>query len=132
MQATQLHQYVRSWQAEWHIGRRLSAAVSSVLLRLAHMLWHGRSVRWQVLATFLVINVIAAVATSAIVIFNAKRATEVEIEASIATAERLVRASIDDLSHDVPGGIMLGDLLTRIGPMRHVRLLISTPSGRPV
>jgi two-component system sensor histidine kinase UhpB len=89
-------------------------------------------VRWQVLATFVLINIVAAAATAAIVIFNAKRATEVEIAASISVAERLVQAKIDELGRTIPGGIMLEDLLVHVGPLRHIRLLITTASGRPV
>lgn len=132
MSAIQFHDEAQSWRRSLLASQRSIAGAAGLLTRLAHLLWHGRSVRSQVLATFLVINIIAAGATAAIVIFNAKRATEVEIAASVATAERLVRASVDDLGHTIPGGLMLEDLLTRIGPMRHVRLLISTPNGKPV
>jgi two-component system, NarL family, sensor histidine kinase UhpB len=111
-------------------GRRRSALAS--LLTAGRALWAERSLRWQVLSTFLVINLAAAGITAALVIYNAKRATEVEIAASIAVAERFVRASISDLDHRMPGGLLLEDVLGHIGPLRHVRLLISTPSGRAV
>ncbi|HEY7647336.1 MAG TPA: histidine kinase, partial [Hyphomicrobiales bacterium] len=128
MPAIQIHDDAQPWRDGRRGGAGLSRAAASIPLRF----WHSRSVRWQVLVTFIIINILAVAATSVIVIFNAKRATEVEIAASIAVAERVVRAGIDELSRTMPGGIMLEDLVMRIGPMRHVRLLITTPGGRPI
>jgi len=95
-------------------------------------MWRGRSVRWQVLAIFLLINIGAAASIATIAVLNASRATETEIAASVAMAERFVRASVDDLTRSVSGDLFLGDLLGHVGPLRHVRLVISTASGRPV
>jgi two-component system, NarL family, sensor histidine kinase UhpB len=128
MTAIQFDEEAPRWRRREHGARRANAGAAPGLLRL----WHGRSVRWQVLATFVLINILAVAATSVIIIFNAKRATEVEIAASIGVAERVVRASIDDLNRAMPDGMLLEDLLRRIGPMRHVRLLVSTATGRPV
>jgi two-component system sensor histidine kinase UhpB len=128
MPAIQIHEDAQPWRDRRREGAGLSRGAASIPLRF----WHSRSVRWQVLATFIIINILAVAATSVIVIFNAKRATEVEIAASITVAERVVRAGIDELSRTTPGGIMLEDLVMRIGPMRHVRLLITTPGGRPI
>lgn len=116
----------------WRANRGRLAAWGARLIGFAPSLWQGRSLRWQVLATFMLINMVAAAATASIVVYNAKRATEAEIGASIAVAERFVRTSIDNLDRTIPGGLFLGDLAGQIGPMRHVRLLISTVSGKPV
>ena len=100
--------------------------------RFARAVWRGRSVRWQVLATFLLINIGAAASIAVVAVLNASRATETEIAASVAMAERFVRASVDDIARSVSGDLFLGDLLGHVGPLRHVRLVITTASGRPV
>ncbi|WP_170937046.1 MULTISPECIES: ATP-binding protein [Rhodomicrobium] len=115
----------------WHGHRAGRGAIAWAGAALPS-LWRGRSLRWQVLATFILINLIAALATASLVLFNAKRATEAEIAASVAMAERFVRTSIDSLDRAMPGGLWLEDLPGRIGPMRHVRLLISTVGGKAI
>ncbi len=120
---------------DWQGGRPASEEAGSgsdVLRRVARAAWRERSVRWQVLATFLLINIAAAASIAAIAVLNASRATETEIAASVAMAERFVRASVDDIARSVSGDLFLGDLAGHVGPLRHVQLVISTASGRPV
>lgn len=100
--------------------------------RLARALWHDRSVRWQVLAVFVLVTVLAGAAAAALLVYNARRATALEVAASVDLAERFVRATAEHLDATMPGGLLLEDLPLRLGTMRHVRLFVTTPSGRPV
>jgi two-component system sensor histidine kinase UhpB len=130
MSAIDVH-HVQEWQGSGPAGGE-AGGNSDVLRRFMRAVWRGRSVRWQVLATFLLINVGAAGSIAALAVLNASRATETEIAASVAMAERFVRASVEDLARSVSGDLFLGDLPGHLGPLRHVRLVISTASGRPV
>ncbi|WP_170937335.1 MULTISPECIES: LapD/MoxY N-terminal periplasmic domain-containing protein [Rhodomicrobium] len=127
MPAIDLPGGAQAWRAH-----RAGAGKSGWGVAAMPSLWRGRSLRWQVLATFILINLVAAIATASLVLFNAKRATEAEIAASVAMAERFVRASIDNFDRAIPGGLWLEDLPGRIGPMRHVQLLIATAGGTPI
>lgn len=99
--------------------------------RAVRLAWRERSVRWQLLATFVLVTTVAAAAASALLIYNARRATTLEIAASVDLAERFVRATVEHLDATMPGGLLLEDLPARLGTMRHVRFLVTTPSGRP-
>lgn len=110
---------------------RMGASWATAPERVA-LLWARQPLRQRVLAAFLLINLAAAAVTAAVVIYNAKRATEVEVAASMAVAERFVRASIDDLGRNIPGGLMLEDVVGHVGPLRHVKLVITTVAGRPI
>lgn len=100
--------------------------------RIPRLLWYDRSVRWQILATFLVITLLAAVAAALVVVYNAQQATEDEIVASIEVAERFVRAAVEQAAGEAPGPHLLESLPLRISPIRHVRLYITDAKGRSV
>ena len=55
--------------------------------RLAHALWHGRTLRAPLLILFVLIELVAAAVAGAVTIFNARTATRVEIAASMELAE---------------------------------------------
>ena len=58
---------------------------------LSHALWHGRSVRAQLLIVFIVIDLIAGLVAGAVTILQARASTRVEVAASMELAELLVR-----------------------------------------
>lgn len=100
--------------------------------RLWEILWHGRSVRWQILAAFIMINVVAAFCAAALILFNAKRSVELEIGAATDVAHRFVRASIAQLKETLPSDLFLEDLIIPLGKQRHVRIVVATVNNRPI
>ena len=112
MSAIDVH-HAEDWRGGGPAGRE-TGGESNVLRRLVRAMWRGRSVRWQVFAIFLLINIGAAASIATIAVLNASRATETEIAASVAMAERFVRASVDDLTRSVSGDLFLGDLLGHV------------------
>ncbi|YBV93867.1 histidine kinase (plasmid) [Phyllobacteriaceae bacterium JZ32] len=109
-------------------GLGLSPAHETMSSRVARRLWNGRSIRWQLLATFLLINLAAGIAAAVTVIYNAQRATEIEIAASMEVAERFVRGSIGHLvqAGDRPPAI---ENLLQISNLRHVRIQVFDNDG---
>ncbi|WP_051341102.1 sensor histidine kinase [Azospirillum halopraeferens] len=95
-------------------------------------LWHQRSMRAQILATFVLINVVACITASVLVVYNARRAALIEIDASIEMAERFVRATIERLEKANPGGVRPDELPLHISHQRHVRILITAADGQPI
>jgi two-component system sensor histidine kinase UhpB len=95
-------------------------------------LWRGRSLRWQVLAAMVAINLCAALAAAAVVIANARRATTIEINSSIAVAERLVEETVERLVDASGGAASLAQLPLHIRGLRHVRIRIQDAQGRAV
>lgn len=94
-------------------------------------LWRGRSLRWQVLAAVVVINLSAALVAAVVVIANARRATAIEIGSSLAVAERLVEETVERLQ-GMGGGISIEQLPLHIGGLRHVRIRIEDAQGRVI
>lgn len=107
--------------------RRESAAA-----RLIRLLWFQRTIRGQILSAFVLINLLACVAVSLLIVYNARRATLVEIGASMELAERLVHTAVEDLGRTTPGRARLQDLPLQMGGQRHVRIVTTTVQGEPV
>jgi two-component system sensor histidine kinase UhpB len=93
-------------------------------------LWRRRSLRWQVMAAVIAVNLCAALVALAVIIANARRATEVEILSSLAVAERFVEETVERL--DAQGGGSLAQLPLHISGMRHVRIRIEDANGKVV
>lgn len=104
----------------------------AVAARLARLLWFQRTIRCQILSAFILINLFACVATSLLIVYNARRATLVEIGASMQMAERLVQAAVDDLQRASPGSARLQKLPLQMSGLRHVRIVVTTAQGEPV
>lgn len=104
----------------------------AVAARLARLLWFQRTIRCQILSAFILINLLACIATSLLIVYNARRATLVEVGASMEMAERLVRTAVDDLQRASPGSARLQKLPLQMVGQRHVRILITTAQGEPV
>ncbi|MGQ9369572.1 ATP-binding protein [Azospirillum sp. ST 5-10] len=97
---------------------------------LARRLWHDRSLRAQILATFVLINMMACALALVLVVANARRATLVEIDSSVDLAERFVRATLQHLEEASPNGLRLDDLPLRFSHQRHVRIVITAAADR--
>lgn len=97
----------------------------------ARALGRGRSLRWQVIAALAAINLGAALVAGAILIGNARRATEAEIRSSLTLAERLVDETVRRLG-DGAGEVPLDRLPLATGGLRHVRIAIEDAGGRTV
>ncbi|WP_178133296.1 ATP-binding protein [Vineibacter terrae] len=99
---------------------------------LSRWLWYDRSVRTQLLGTFVVINLVAGFAAAVIVIYNGQRAIEAELAASVDVAERFVRGTVSWLARDTSRTLGLDDLAVRLRHPRHVRILVIDADGRTV
>jgi two-component system sensor histidine kinase UhpB len=107
---------------------------------LARRLWYDRPVQWQLLATFVLINLMAGVAAGAIVIYNAHKATAVEVGASMEVAQQIVRSTVVQLARETAGTEhseilalrALEALPLRLRHLRHVRIAIAYPAGRRI
>ena len=53
-------------------------------------LWHGRSIRLQLLVVFALVDLFAALLSSSVIILRARTQTRIEIAASVRLAELLV------------------------------------------
>src|SRR6266851_8177212 len=99
---------------------------------LSHALWHGRSVRAQLLIVFIVIDVIAGLVAGGVTIFQARNSTRVEIAASMELAELLVREAVALMQQEVPAEKFLADLSSQLRLVRHVRIVVKDAGGAPL
>jgi two-component system, NarL family, sensor histidine kinase UhpB len=99
------------------------------LKRLSQMLWHGRSVRAQLLIVFVAIDVIAALIAGTVTIFQARTSTRVEIAASMELAQLLVREAVGLMRQEVPAEKFLSDLTSQLRLVRHVRIVVKDAAG---
>src|SRR5688500_12421776 len=81
---------------------------------LEDRLWHRISVRWQILSTFILINLIAGIVAASVVIYNAQRAAEVEIASSMHLAESLVRQLVEQPQAAGPPNTYLRNLALQV------------------
>jgi len=96
---------------------------------LTHALWHGRSVRAQLLIVFVLIDLIAGLLAGAVTILQARTSTRVEIAASMELAELLVREAVGLMQQEVPAEKFLGDLSSQLRLIRHVRIVVTDAAG---
>lgn len=92
--------------------------------------WDRRSLRWQVMAAVVAINLCAALAAMVVTIVNARRATEVEITSSLTIAERFVEETLERLADREGGAASLAQLPLHVSGLRHVRIHIEDAQGR--
>jgi two-component system sensor histidine kinase UhpB len=119
------------------LGRLWRSAGAGQLLR---WLWYDRPVQWQLLATFVLINLVTGIVAGAIVVYNAHEATAVEVAASMEVAEQVVRRTADQLAQEAsslhaPESLpvhALESLPLRLRHLRHVRISITDASGRRI
>src|SRR5215831_17102293 len=99
---------------------------------LSHALWHGRSVRAQLLIVFIVIDLIAGLVAGAVTILQARASTRVEVAASMELAELLVREAVGLMQQEVPAEKFLADLNSQLRLVRHVRIVVKDAGGSPL
>jgi two-component system, NarL family, sensor histidine kinase UhpB len=99
---------------------------------LLHALWHGRSVRAQLLIVFIVIDLIAGLVAGAVTILQAHASTRVEVAASMELAELLVREAVALMQQEVPAEKFLADLNSQLRLVRHVRIVVKDAGGSPL
>ncbi|MGQ4273733.1 ATP-binding protein [Terrihabitans sp. B22-R8] len=90
--------------------------------------WRPRSLRAQVMGAVVAINLCAALVALVVIIANARRATEVEMLASIAVAERFVQETVERLVSE-QAGAPLTRLPLHIRDLRHVDIRIEDAAG---
>lgn len=108
------------------VAARLARLFPVAALRRA---WRSRSLRWQVMAAVAGLNLAAGLVAAALIVVNARRATEVEMAASLEIAERLVRETLDRLAETGGGTVPLEQLPLQISGLRHVRIHIENAAG---
>jgi len=99
---------------------------------VSHALWHGRSVRAQLLIIFIVIDIIAGLVAGAVTILQARASTRVEIAASMELAELLVSEAVAVMQQEVPAEKFLADLSSQLRLVRHVRIVVKNAAGSPL
>jgi len=99
---------------------------------LSHALWHGRSVRAQLLIVFIVIDVIAGLVAGAVTILQARASTPAEVAASMELAELLVSEAVGLMQQEVPAEKFLADLSSQLRLVRHVRIVVKDAAGFPL
>ncbi len=95
------------------------------------MPWSGWSTRTRLIAVVLLIDLLAAVTSCAVVVLNARTAVRVETRASLATVESLVADTIR-LSDTSSPEALLQALDLRFRVLRHVRVAVLDAQGQRV
>ena len=94
--------------------------------------WGRLSVRWQLLLTIFLVNVVAGICAGLVVVYNARDAAQTEVSAAIQAAQRLVQELIERPQENLTPPELLRGAVVRIGNLRHVRTLVTAPSGIPL
>ncbi len=95
--------------------------------------WETLSIRWRLLLAVIILNLLAGAVAAAIIVYNAKRATEVEIAASMDMAEGFVRGVVQRhlaVGAETDGGAPGLDALPfQVDRQRHVRIQVFDAHG---
>lgn len=92
-------------------------------------LWDRLSLRSRILAAIVLINIIAALAATAVVVYDARQAAQAEMAASMRVAERLVHAAVERSGAETPLTTLFRNLMLELGQLRHVRILFADSNG---
>src|SRR6516164_5010896 len=95
-------------------------------------LWHGRSVRSQLILVVLLIELIAGLLGGAVTIIQARISTRVEVAASMELAQLLVSEAVALMQQEVPAEKFLADLTSQLRLVRHVRIVVKDAAGFPL
>lgn len=95
-------------------------------------LWQHRSIRAQLLITFVVIDLATALIAGGVTVLKARSSTRVEITASMKLAELLVTETISLFQERTPADALLASLPLQLRFLRHVRLVVTDADGVPV
>lgn len=99
--------------------------------RLLPALWSGRPMRARLMVVVVLINLVAAAISGAVIIHKARTATEVETAASLAVVEPLVAETLQALQ-DAPLPGLFRTLSYRFQGLRHVRVTLLDAASQPV
>jgi two-component system, NarL family, sensor histidine kinase UhpB len=95
-------------------------------------LWHGISIRTQLLIIVLAIEIMAGLVAGAITILKARTSTRVEIEASMRLAQLFVTEALQLVPADATPQQTLASLPLQLRFLRHVRISVLDAAGAPV
>ena len=91
--------------------------------------WRGRSVRTHILIVIGAINLLAVLVAGAMLVVNTRVATRLEIESSFEIAQRLVDATVRDLSAEGRLNELDDVLPYALKNLRHVRIMLVDSFG---
>lgn len=94
-------------------------------------LWYDRPLRTQVIVAIAALNLLAAVVGGVLSIINTRTATQVEMEASLEVAQRLVRATLSELATNDELEDVHRELPQQVKHLRHVRIMFMDARGLP-
>jgi two-component system, NarL family, sensor histidine kinase UhpB len=95
-------------------------------------LWHGRSVRSQLILVVVLIELIAGLLGGAVTIIEARSSTRVEVAASMELAQLLVSEAVALMQQELPAEKFLADLSSPLRLIRHVRIVVKDAAGSPL
>ncbi len=98
----------------------------------ANALWHGRSIRAQLLLIVVLIDVVAALLAGGVIIVRARISTRVEIAASMNLAEGLVGETIALMRQEPSPERLLATIPLQPRFLRHVHIEVTDATGAPV
>jgi len=97
-----------------------------------HALWHGRSVRAQLLLVFVLIDLAAVLISGGVAILRARAQSRVEMAASVRLAELLVSDAVNFVHQPLTAEQFLAALPGQLRAMRHVRIAVRDAAGAPI
>jgi len=109
-----------------------SVPLASPRWRILHGVWHGRSIRQQLLLVLVLVDLLAVLLSCSVTIFRARTQTRIEMAASVRLAELLVGDAAKFVSQRLTAEEFLKALPTQLRSMRHVRIAVKDAAGMPV
>jgi two-component system sensor histidine kinase UhpB len=95
-------------------------------------LWYGRSIRLQLLVVLALVDLLAVLLSSSVMILRARTQTRIEIAASVRLAELLVGDAAKFVSQQVTAEEFLRTLPAQLRSIRHVRVAVKDAAGMAV
>jgi two-component system, NarL family, sensor histidine kinase UhpB len=97
--------------------------------RLLPALWHGRSIRGQLLLAFVLIDLVAVLVAGSVAIIRARSQIRAEMASSMRLAEFLVGDAAKFVDRQLPAQQFLAELPEQLRSLRHVRVEITNTVG---
>jgi Signal transduction histidine kinase len=91
--------------------------------------WARISLRWQILAAFIFSMFVAGIVAAVVIVYDARRAAQVEIASSMRLAQSFVRDAVARAPADGTGATVLESLARELAELRHVRVLVTGIGG---
>lgn len=92
-------------------------------------MWYGRSVRTQLLLTFVLIDFLAVLVAGSVAVLRTRTQIGVEIASSMRLAELLVGDAVKLVHHQFSADALLAELPKQIQSLRHVRVTVKDAAG---